>query len=151
MSKPVIHDFEDQGGFVYHYGAELDFVNPELRKTKAEFPYSYSPFYIWRDQSVQRFIENAYRTKTITTGQFDNVYTDRITEWGHKEQISSIRKELGLVDHDYAWAQLRQPHADMLMSKYLGRNVVVYALAEYCQQNGYPHWNILYCNKELLK
>lgn len=114
------------------FGRAIEFVSklPHDQRTRDEYPYAYSPFYIWRDRS-------------IPTGDYgligDDIsanYDDRMRQWdGNK--FADARDLTGRK----SFSSFTRKEASEFLTFYFGEPVEALALAEGCNvSNGYPYW-----------
>lgn len=91
-------------------------------RTKEEWPYSYSPHYLWGDKH-----EGA-----------EAVYSDRLVQWDRE----SVDRALASVkDLNCRYGYWGQQGTSKFLSTYFGRSVHAVAVAEGCNvSNGYPYW-----------
>ena len=106
------------------FGPAMGWVQPELgsaNKTKQEAPYSYSPFYHFRDTSG---------------AESESACSDRLRQWDC-EKWNEARRMLSPGPLEYQSRLL----PDAMMSFYLGKPVKVVSLAEGCNvSNDYPYY-----------
>jgi len=96
------------------------------RKTKAEAPYSYSEFYIWRDADL-----------THSTGD----YTDRMQGW----DIEKWKAAWAAMPKGKGLPQFTKKDCEKFLSIYHGRPIKAMGLIEGCNRgSGYPYWVFLY-------
>lgn len=110
------------------YNTDVDWVLPNRdNKTKQEAPYSYDPFYIWRDS---------------TAGSYA-IYSDRLAQ----NDLEKYRMAVQKAAPDKRFEYYTRAEASKFMSAYTGKKIQVTALAEGCNvSNGYPYW-IFWCKE----
>lgn len=116
-------------GDVFDYNPYDDnfFVNPQgERKTKAESPYGYSEFYIWRDADL-----------THSTGD----YSDRLEQWSAEKWKAAW----DAMPKNKRITEMTKRDCSKFLSVYHGRPIKAMGLIEGCNvSNGYPYWVFLY-------
>lgn len=108
-----------RGGY---FESRYRWVDPHDRRTKEEYPYSYSAHYLWGEAE-----EGA-----------DAVYSDRLAQWDAEKSRDAINAVADLKCRYGYWGQ---EGASKYLSAYFGKPVRAIAVAEGCNvSNGYPYW-----------
>ena len=103
------------------HNSHIDWVDPYKRTTKAESPYGYDAFYIWRKGNLK---------------DCDTVYHDRMQEW----DWDKFREAAALVPGK-RFDQFTRADANKFLSHYFDKKVITMAIAEGCNvSTGYPYW-----------
>jgi hypothetical protein len=105
-------------------------VDPNNTRTKGEYPYSYSEFYLYGGPAGRDASDEAN-------------YSDRLWQWDYNKTETLWKKHC--EGHRYDNVPMAKLTA--FMSEWHGRKVEVTALAEGCNpSNGYPYWIIWFRN-----
>jgi len=108
-------------------GAGWVYPEQDWNKTKAEAPYSYSEFYIFRTGKKHD----------------DAFYSDRMHQWDAAAWERAWKKVPRRFD------QMSPSDASKWMTEYMGKPVTVTALAEGCNaSSGYPYWIVWFASAE---
>lgn len=118
------------GQMIWAYGNRdvRRWVDPGgLKRTKQDWPYAYSEFYLW----------GTPRSDDVA------VYSDRLFQW---DNVAWERSNEAVPGKRFD--QMSKADADKFMSAYYEKPIDVSALAEGCNvSNGYPYWILWYREK----
>jgi len=99
------------------------FVDPNTEnRTKEEWPYSYSPYYLW-GQSEKGC---------------DAVYSDRMAQWDNDKAKAALA---AVADLNCRYGYWGQEGTSKYLTAYFGKPTEAVAAAEGCNvSSGYPYW-----------
>ena len=99
-------------------------VNPHDTRTKAEWPYSYSEFFLFGDR-------RAIKEKNVTGG-----YSDRLHGWEPEKYERLWKKHVNC-----SLQQVSPEQMSAFLTAYFDKPTVCVAMAEGCNpSNGYPYY-----------
>lgn len=125
--QPVLI-YSDSGNLVRSYFGAVGVDGKPVERTKAQYPYSYDTFIVWRTGPNSELTHS--------------VYTDRMQQW-EPEKFELLRKK-----YNKQFPAMTPAELTNYMCEYIGKQVEVIYLAECCNHaNGFPLWLIGY--KEL--
>lgn len=126
MKRLVID--RDDGMPISAYIGPVGVDGEPVERTKAQYPYSYDTFVVWRNGPNSEVTHS--------------VYTDRMQQW-EPAKIAELQKK-----YDKRFVEMTQAELTKYMCEYTDKQVEVIYLAECCNHaNGFPLWLIGY--KEL--
>ncbi len=122
--QPVLV-YSDSGDLVRSYFGAVGVDGEPVERTKAQYPYSYDTFIVWRTGA--------------NTEVTNSVYTDRMRQW-EPEKFDALQKK-----YNKQFPAMTPAELTSYMREYTGKQVEVIYLAECCNNaNGYPLWLIGY-------
>lgn len=110
----------------YGLSFEVDENGRPVERSKMQFPYSYSPFVVWR--------------KAGTTGPGEHaVYSDRLFQWDSNKHDSLCLKHFG--DRGQMWSSRSPAAIEAFLRDYFGRqDLELQLVMEGCNvASGYPY------------
>ena len=107
----------------------IDWVDPRRRVTKAQSPYGYDSFYIWRDNLDDSHAE----------------YSDRLMQ----HDYSKWKEAWETVPANKPMAKFTRKDASKFLSTFYGKEIVATGLVEGCNiSNGSPYWIFYFKDKK---
>jgi len=131
------YDYCDQENRSYN----MDRYGNLIKRTKAEYPYSYDPFVVWQDRSgaMEKVCEDA-------TG---SVYTDRLLQWDWDKHNDLCLKHFG--DKGQYWDNRDPKKIEAFLRDWTNDpKLHLIQVREYCNvSNGYPTWLLVYKGEKM--
>jgi hypothetical protein len=121
------HDYYMDGYNVFgmQQSQKSHYVNERDQRSKSQYPYSYSEFYLLGNRD------------TVKNCSAD--YSDRLQQWDY-EKYRAACTEMGCRFDQASWDKLNK-----FLETYYGPGYEATGLAEGCNaSNGYPYWIIWY-------
>ena len=118
-----------------------DWVNPHQKnQTQSEAPYSYSEFFIFRNNEVSPQEPGGYHAKCAEGVEAS--YSDRLDQWNRDAYARAVKTVKGNGLHISNW---HSKIASEFLTEYFGKPTTCCALVEGCNVgNGYPYWIFFY-------
>ncbi len=107
----------------------VDLNGNPVKKTKREYPYSYDPYVVWKNDYVE--------------GKSNTVYSDRLLQWDYKKFEECCMDVWG--NHRQGFNDRTPEDIEKFLCKYFGKEVKLTVIMECCNvSNGYPIWIFYY-------
>lgn len=103
------------------------FVDPNSEnRTKEDWPYSYSPYFLWGEPS----------------DPCSAVYSDRMAQWDNAKAVAALAE---VADENCRYGYWSQAGTSKYLTAYFGKPTEAVAVAEGCNvSSGYPYWIFWY-------
>lgn len=114
----------------------VDLSGNPIDKNPKEYPYSYDPFVLFRDNEISlSFIQN----------ECDAFDSDRLESW-YPNEISQFRKDNNIGHGNMYWAYTEfKDKLDEMISELFKKKCKIAAIIQNCNiSSGYPYWTIYY-------
>lgn len=115
------YTIDDDGIWGDTFDVDPKWVDPRRTRTKDDWPYSYDPYFIWKDEDN---FEGSHAE-----------YNDRLQQRDHDK----YEKACELVEKRFE--RYTREEVSEFLTAYHGKEIVATALVEGCNvSNGYPYW-----------
>ena len=132
MAKDYLNVFNINGERFRLDDRPVDEFDRPVERTKAEYPYSYDGFVVWRGGS------NGQVTNTI--------YTDRLLGWDYDKHNRLCQRHFG--DERQYWNRREPEKIEAFLRDWTGNpRLRLILIMEYCNwMSGYPAWRLDYAD-----